>query len=254
MALYNIANKELHALEKTTFTLEGLQERYDLQEAIKKNIDIIAPDCLVISEEFSDWEDSRRRIDLLAIDKQANLVVIELKRDETGAHMELQALRYAAMISTMSFAKACEYFQTYLKKQNCDADAKEKILEFVELDETELVDFGKDIRIVLASSDFSKELTTTAIWLRDKGVDIRCVRLTPYRFNDDVLINAEQIIPVPELEEYQVKFREKRDEQLISSQKKEKDYTWYIYKDKELNKRKLALELLRDWINQFNPG
>ena len=117
MALYNIANKELHALEKTTFTLEGLQERYDLQEAIKKNIDIIAPDCLVISEEFSDWEDSRRRIDLLAIDKQANLVVIELKRDETGAHMELQALRYAAMISTMSFAKACEYFQTYLKKQ-----------------------------------------------------------------------------------------------------------------------------------------
>lgn len=78
MALYNITNKELHALEKTTFTLEGLQERYDLQEAIKKNIDIIAPDCLVISEEFSDWEDSRRRIDLLAIDKQANLVVIEL--------------------------------------------------------------------------------------------------------------------------------------------------------------------------------
>jgi hypothetical protein len=75
----------------------------------KNNIDILAPDCLVIAEEFSDWEDSRRRIDLLAIDKQANLVVIELKRDEIGAHMELQALRYAAMISTMSFTKACEY-------------------------------------------------------------------------------------------------------------------------------------------------
>lgn len=106
----------------------------------------------------------------------------------------------------------------------------------------------------MASSDFSEELTTTAIWLRDKGVDIRCVRLTPYRFNDDVLINAEQIIPVPELEEYQVKFREKRDEQLISSQKKEKDYTWYICKDKKLNKRKLAIELLRDCIKQFNPA
>lgn len=111
MALYNISEKILTTLEKTSFTIERLQERYDLQEAIKKNIDIVAPGCLVISEEFSDWEDSRRRIDLLAIDKQANLVVIELKRDEIGAHMELQALRYAAMISTMSFAKACEYYR-----------------------------------------------------------------------------------------------------------------------------------------------
>ena len=40
---------------------------------------------LVIADEFSDWEDSRRRIDLLAIDRNANLVVIELKRDEVGA-------------------------------------------------------------------------------------------------------------------------------------------------------------------------
>ncbi|KAF0786760.1 hypothetical protein L246_08965, partial [Salmonella enterica subsp. enterica serovar Worthington str. BCH-5715] len=76
--------------------------------------------------------------------------------------------------------------------------------------ENELADFGKDIRIVLASADFSKELTTplslshiavvvnsllkSAIWLRDKGVDIRCVRLTPYNFKGEVLINAEQII------------------------------------------------------------
>ncbi|MDM3270426.1 MULTISPECIES: hypothetical protein [Citrobacter] len=254
MALYCISDKNLTALTKTTFTIEGLQERYDLQEAIKKTIDIVAPDCLVISEEFSDWEDSRRRIDLLAIDKQANLVVIELKRDEAGAHMELQALRYAAMISTMSFAKACEYYQAYLQKHDLDIDAKAKILDFVELEDTELVDFGKDIRIILASADFSKELTTTAIWLRDKGVDIRCVRLTPYNFNGEVLINAEQIIPVPELEEYQVKFREKRVEQIASSQKSDRDYSEYKYKGLVFNKRKLALELFTDWIAKHNPS
>ncbi|WP_196005019.1 hypothetical protein [Citrobacter freundii] len=253
MALYCISDKNITALTKTTFTIEGLQERYDLQEAIKKNIDIVAPDCLVISEEFSDWEDSRRRIDLLAIDKQANLVVIELKRDEVGAHMELQALRYAAMISTMSFAKACEYYQAYLQKYELDINAKAKILDFVELEDTELVDFGKDIRIILASADFGKELTTTAIWLRDKGVDIRCVRLTPYNFNGEVLINAEQIIPVPELEEYQVKFREKRVEQIASSQKSDRDYSAYMYKGLVFNKRKLALELFTDWIKKHNP-
>lgn len=254
MALYNISAKTLTPLDRTTFTIEGLQERYDLQEAIKNNIAILAPDCLVIAEEFSDWEDSRRRIDILAIDKQANLVVIELKRDEFGAHMELQALRYAAMISTMSFSKACEYYHDYLSKNGFEVDAKEGILDFVELQDTELVEFGKDVRIILASAGFSKELTTTAIWLRDKGVDISCVKLTPYNFKGDVLINAEQIIPVPELNEYQVKFREKRTEQIASLSKTEKDYSSYKYKGLVLNKRKLALELFTDWIEKENPA
>ena len=59
----------------------------------------------MIAEEFGQWEDSRRRIDLLGLDKGANLVVIELKRTEDGGHMELQAIRYAAMVSTLTFDK-----------------------------------------------------------------------------------------------------------------------------------------------------
>ena len=34
---------------------------------------------------------------LLCIDREANLVVVELKRTEDGGHMDLQAIRYAAM-------------------------------------------------------------------------------------------------------------------------------------------------------------
>ncbi|MFS1902016.1 hypothetical protein BCU43_011575 [Vibrio lentus] len=252
MSLYNIANKNLTALRPTTFAAEGLQERQDLQEALKGCIDAIALDCLVISEEFSDWEDSRRRIDLLAIDRNANLVVIELKRDDVGAHMELQALRYAAMISTMTFEKACDYFEQYIEKEGLDIVARQEILDFVDLDEGGLDDFGNDVRIVLASADFGKELTTSVLWLRDKGIDISCVRLAPYRYKDDVLINAEQIIPVPEVEEYQVRFREKRSEQR-KAQVGTKDYSKFEYRGQLYNKRNLALVLMTDWIEQKQP-
>jgi RecB family endonuclease NucS len=93
-------------IAKTTFDKAGLKERADLQRLLREKIEIIAPDTLVISEEFGDWEDSRRRIDLLGIDKAANLVVIELKRTDDGGHMELQAIRYASMVARMQFDQA----------------------------------------------------------------------------------------------------------------------------------------------------
>lgn len=70
-----------------------MSERADIQRLLKRQIEIISPDTLVSAEEFSDWEDSKRRIDLLGIDTDANLVVIELKRTDDGGHMELQAVR-----------------------------------------------------------------------------------------------------------------------------------------------------------------
>jgi hypothetical protein len=53
----------------------GLEERRDLQWLIRERIDVVAPDTLVLAEEFGNWKDSRRRIDLLALDREANLVV-----------------------------------------------------------------------------------------------------------------------------------------------------------------------------------
>lgn len=72
---------------------------------------MVARGCVVVSEEFGDWQDSRRRIDLLAIDQEANLVVIELKRTEDGGHMELQAIRYAAMVSTLTFEQVVRVYE-----------------------------------------------------------------------------------------------------------------------------------------------
>src|SRR3954454_13478123 len=99
MPIYEFAAAAIKPLEATTFSLASLQERRDLQRLLRDRIEVIAPNTLVISEEFGEWEDARRRIDLLGIDREANLVVIELKRNEDGVHMDLQSIRYASMVS-----------------------------------------------------------------------------------------------------------------------------------------------------------
>lgn len=146
---------------------------------------------LVIAEEYGDWTEGRRRIDLLAVDTEANLVVIELKRTETGGHMELQAIRYAAIVSTMRFAKAVAVFQAYLDRTQRGDNARVVLLDFLGWDEPQEDAFGTDVRIVLASAEFSKELTTSVLWL--KLTQVRAARggsHDPRRFftADDELI------------------------------------------------------------------
>ena len=57
--------------------MQDFNERRDLQRLLKQQIEVIAPDTLVIAEELCEWDESLRRIDLLGIDRNANLVVVE---------------------------------------------------------------------------------------------------------------------------------------------------------------------------------
>ena len=209
MSIYEVTPNSLEALQPTDFAREGLRERTDLQRLIRDKIEVLDAALLVIGEEFGDWEDSNRRIDLLAIDREANLVVIELKRTESGGHMELQALRYAAMVSTMTFDKARDIYRAHLQEMGRDDDPESSLLEFLGWDEPDEGRFALDVRVILASADFSKELTTTVMWLNQRGLDIRCVRLQPYSDGDRVLLDVQQVIPLPETAEFQIQLREK---------------------------------------------
>jgi len=207
---------------------------------------------LIIAEEFSEWEDSKRRIDLLGIDKNADLIVFELKRTETGDYMELQALRYASMISTLNFEKCISIFQNYLDKRNIQKDAKNELMNFLEWESPLEEDFASNVKIVLASGNFSKELTTSVMWLISKGIDITCIKLTAYKFNEDILLDINQIIPLPEAESYLIKIKEKTIERQIAIQNS-RDKTKYLFNDLTLGKGRLVLEIVKEYLKQ-NPN
>jgi hypothetical protein len=198
-------NHQIAKLNDTKFSTQGILERH-LQTAFKNQIEAICPDTLIIDEEFSEWDDSKRRIDLLGIDRDGNIVVIELKRDEQGGHMELQALRYAAMVSTMTFDRVVDIYQKYLgENRNAESELRDFLGWGEEGKESE---FPSDVRIILASADFDKEITSTVMWLNQRDLDIRCVRMKPYQLEDRLLLDIEQIIPLPEAQDYQVKIKQ----------------------------------------------
>jgi hypothetical protein len=209
MALYLISPDKIEPLRDTSFQQRGIMERTDLQRLLRANIEVVAPDVLVIAEEFAEWDDSKRRIDLLGVDNNGDLVVIELKRDDEGGHMELQAIRYAAMVSRMTFAKAADVFQAYLDRHVHGQDARSQLLAFLGWDEPREEDFAREVRIALVAADFGKELTTAVLWLNESGLDIRCVRVKPYANGDQTIVDVQQVVPLPDAEEYMVRVREK---------------------------------------------
>ena len=210
MAIFEILSDGFKKVEETSFCEAGIRERADLQRLLRANVEVISPETLIISEEFGEWQESRRRIDLLGIDRDANLVVIELKRSEDGGHMELQAIRYAAMVSAMTFERAVEVYSEHLGRIGSDLDPLSSILEFLEWDEPDEDSFGQNVRILLAAADFSKELTTAVMWLNEQGLDMRCVRIKPYVYGERILADVQQVIPLPEAEDYRVRIKEKQ--------------------------------------------
>jgi hypothetical protein len=226
MALYEITENSLVPVDLTTFAAQGIRERSDLQRLLRENVGAIAPDTYVLAEEYGEWEDAKRRIDLLCLDKQANIVVVELKRTEDGGHMELQAIRYAAMVSKMTFAQAVEAHTKFLRNLGRDDNAQAAILKFLDLVEPNEKEFAQDTRIILVSGEFSKEITTSVLWLNERDLDVRCVRLRPYALGERTVLDIQQVLPLPEATEYQVQLRKKAAEER-QSQEGTSDWTKY---------------------------
>lgn len=205
MTLFRVSADKLEPVLRTTYAAENLMERKDLQRLLRSDISPLGDDLLIIAEEFGDWEDCARRIDLLCLSKGADLAVVEIKRTEDGGHMELQAIRYAAMVSSMTLDQAIE---AYSRTHKVDMEAaRQTVLDFLEQQSVDDAELTGEVRIILVSSDFSTELTTAVLWLNKHELDITCIRLRPYKLGNEVLIDATQIIPLPESAEYEIKLR-----------------------------------------------
>ena len=228
MAIYKMSGdkKELVKVDPTSFGEQGVLERADLQRLLRDKSDVLEEGLLIISEEFGNWEDSNRRIDLLGLDAQGHLVVVELKRGDTGQHMDLQAIRYAAMVANMTLQQTVDTFQVYLEKrasepggEPVEEDAAEtRIREHLKMEDLDNQAIHTAMpRIILVSENFGKELTTCVLWLNDSwlqgaGPEIKCIRLEPHRNVDEVLIETSVIVPLPEASDYRTNLGNKERE------------------------------------------
>ena len=211
----------LRKLERTSFTEVGFREREHLQEWLATMPDALCEamsegedGLLIIQKEFDGFDGTKERLDLLALDRAGQLVIIENKLDDSGRDVVWQALKYAAYCSSLKKIEIVGILQQYLDRTG-GSDAASAICEFLgedTLDEVILND-GTNQRIVFIAANYRREVTATVLWLREHQIDARCIKVVPYKFGEELFIDLQRVIPTPEAADYMIRMAEKDTEE-----------------------------------------
>ena len=104
---------------------------------------------------------------------------------------------------------------------------------------------------MLVSAEFSKEITTSVLWLNEHALDIRCVRLRPYALEARILLDVQQVIPLPEADAYTVQLKKKAEEsrqgqaRSISTSRNTISLVDGVTLQSHLTKRRLVFEVVK---------
>ncbi len=214
-------NKIEHMNERK-FSDLGFKERAHLQKWISGYPRALGEDLLIIQEEYSGFNGTNERPDLLAVDKSGNLVVIENKLDDSGRDVTWQAIKYASYCSTLSTQKIIDIYQEYLDKKIKKETAKVNLENFIVNNEESIgLNLNKEntLKIILVAKEFRKEVTSSVLWLIGYGLNIKCIKVIPYELDDKQFVSFEEILPGKENAEYMISCPEKKQDEAAQTDK-----------------------------------
>lgn len=214
MYLINKIENRISKLTQKTFSELKFREREHLQEWIANNPSSLGEELLIIQKEFSGFNDTNERLDLLALDRYGNLVIIENKLDDSGKDVTWQAIKYASYCSSLTKLEIIKIYQQYLGSND---NSEERISEFFdgkEIDEIFLNQGPNSQRLIMIASNFRKEVTSSVLWLMNFKMRIQCFQVTPFALDDQLFLNVEQILPTKSTEDFAIGIASKAQQEI----------------------------------------
>jgi hypothetical protein len=189
----DLSDAELIEASKTNIDLEDHLEAW-----LERSPWAIAQEPLMLigRQSSASLEGSTLLPDLVGLDKDGNLVVIELKKGRTPREVVAQLLEYAAWASELSDDSIEELAGSYLARheQLEDKQFSEAFCEVFEVDE--IPTLNQNVRLFIAAEDISPTVSRVCRFLRTShGVDLNCVQFSIYKTESgEILISSEMVV------------------------------------------------------------
>lgn len=221
------ANKKISAVKPTDLVSQGLLETKDLEEWLVSSGNILGRRLLWIARQ--DRPSDVDRSDLLAIDNNAELLVVELKRDHVDMSVFTQAFNYASHYAMLSHDELVERFlvnsthSTKTPLHACaanDLEAKQMIADLAgssEVNESQV--------LILVGASFDPRVLGMCDYLNrsigsDGTISAECWKISLFQDVDSLYLQIVQLLPTPDL---QVQIEEMREERRVRRYKRDEN-------------------------------
>lgn len=175
MTLWRVAGSKLAPI-----TVARLEQEQRLEDWIANDPSILGMDIALIGRQVQ--TDFGGRIDLLALDRDANCVILELKRDRTPREVVAQLLDYGAWVRGLGYDELDQIAQSKLQKSVATIfqDAFGDTIP-------EVVNASHNLIVVASTLDDSSERIISYL-SEEYGVSINAVFFTFFRENSIELL------------------------------------------------------------------
>jgi hypothetical protein len=214
--VFAVAGSTARAAERISLADAGLREREHLQEWVIAHPEIIGPDVMIVTFEFDHWSSAtgaqKDRLDVLGLGQDGRIVVAELKRGRAPDTVDMQALKYAAMASRFKPGLLAEYHSRFTRRDDQQTAKQGPLTEAEALTRLEthsdvglLPDKLINPRVVLLAESFPPNVTATAVWLNERGIDLTLMRYQAYRTGPgQIILTVSQLYPVREVADFEI--------------------------------------------------
>jgi hypothetical protein len=160
-----------------------------LQEWLLRDISILDPGLMVIGREVA--TDFGGFVDILCVDRDGDLVIVELKRDRTPREVTAQSLDYASWIAGLSAERVTQIATAYL---GSDLEAAFTARFGADLPDT----LNGDHRVIVVGSEVDPSSERIITYLSDShGVNINAAKFQFFRLADRTELLARVFLIEP---------------------------------------------------------
>lgn len=220
--------------------LSGEMTETEFERFLVHDPAVLGEDLFLLGRQLSEFQEDSKRLDLLAVDKAGELVLIELKVDGGADFTELQAIGYAGAYSTANTEDLVKSLVAALTASPESAkwlptpesiaianeeSVKEAIVEFLEDDAFEEWSPSQKVRIKIVGPGFPRRVVASIRWLLEiHNLEIEAIEVKPFRNPDGTLsLIFERLLPLPGDEQLGLTRRKNAEEQQSKNESKSKN-------------------------------